>query len=85
METGRRIISIDEIVKLTCGNAENVFSHNNTDDESRRFRYLLNGDIRAVDEADKLMLSIMLLRSVYLVAHVSVFLFVAGWWSAVCV
>lgn len=55
METGRRIISIDEIVKLTCGNAENVFSHNNTDDESRRFRYLLNGDIRAVDEADKLM------------------------------
>lgn len=55
MENNRRIISVDEIAALMKEYPDNGFSYENLDDYSRRFQYLMKGDIRAVDEADRLM------------------------------
>jgi AraC-type DNA-binding domain-containing proteins len=46
-----RIISFDEIHKLLHENAESGFMHTSYQEESKRFHYLINGDMRAVEEA----------------------------------
>ena len=47
----KRIISFDEIRSLLHKNAETGFIHTTYDEESERFHLLMNGDMRAVDEA----------------------------------
>ena len=44
-------IDINEIRSLMHSNAERGWSHTPYDEESRRFHWLMNGDMRAVDEA----------------------------------
>ena len=55
MKNNERIISPEEIRKLIHNNAENGFSHTTYREESLRFTYLMNGDIRAVEESARLM------------------------------
>ena len=51
----KRIISFDEIRELLHSNAETGFIHTTYQEESLRFHYLINGDMRAVKESDLLM------------------------------
>ena len=53
--TNNRIIDFEEIHKLLHDNAESGFAHTTYQEESKRFHYLINGDMRAVDEAMRLM------------------------------
>ena len=49
-----RQISFDEIRELLHTNAEIGFIHTTYQEESLRFHYLMNGDMRAVEESDRL-------------------------------
>ncbi len=55
MQGGLNGPQFDEIRKLLHDNAENGFSHTGYDDEVRRFHYLMKGDMRAVDDSDRIM------------------------------
>lgn len=55
MKKDERLISHDEIQKLLHDNAEKGFIHTTYQEESQRFHYLMNGDIRAVEDADRLL------------------------------
>lgn len=54
-KNNKRLISNEEIIKLLHSNAETGFFHTTYNEESLRFHYLMNGDIRAVDESVRLM------------------------------
>ena len=45
----------DEIRKLLHENAEIGFSHTGYEEENQRFQYLMKGDMRAVEESDRIM------------------------------
>ncbi|MCR5106463.1 MAG: AraC family transcriptional regulator [Eubacterium sp.] len=53
-DVNHRIISFDEIRSLLHDNAESGFIHTTYTEESKRFHLLMNGDMRAVDESDRL-------------------------------
>lgn len=55
MKQGERLISHDEIQKLLHDNAEKGFIHTTYQEESQRFHYLMNGDQRAIKDADRLL------------------------------
>lgn len=55
MKKDNRIISHDEIQKLLHNNAEQGFIHTTYQEESQRFHYLMNGDMRAVEDSMRLM------------------------------
>lgn len=50
-----RLISFDEIRELMHDHAETGFIHTTYKEESHRFHLLLNGDMRAVEESDKIL------------------------------
>ena len=49
-----RKISFDEIRELLHSNAESGFIHTTYQEESLRFHYLIAGDIRAIEESDRI-------------------------------
>ena len=51
----KETIDISEIRMLMHEHAESGFVHTTYDDESRRFHLLMNGDMKAVEESDKLL------------------------------
>lgn len=51
MDDKERIIGFDKILELLHENAESGFKHTTYQEESKRFHYLLNGDLRAVEES----------------------------------
>jgi len=51
----QRLINPDEIRKLLHKNAETGFIHTTYQEESQRFHYLMNGDMRAVEESMRLL------------------------------
>lgn len=55
MKQDERLISHGEIQKLLHDNAEKGFIHTTYQEESQRFHYLMNGDPRAIEDADRLL------------------------------
>ncbi|MCR5281883.1 MAG: AraC family transcriptional regulator [Lachnospiraceae bacterium] len=56
MQKNEKRPKFDEIRKLLHDNAELGFSHTDYDEEILRFQYLMKGDMRAVEESDRIMM-----------------------------
>ena len=54
MHMNQELIDMDEIRSLIHENVENGFLHTTYQEESRRFHLLMQGDMRAVKESDKI-------------------------------